>query len=65
MHTLLIKRTAERDMRRLPSTVFGRLYVRLLALRDDPRPQGVRKPVGALTGWRIRVGDYRILYQVE
>ena len=38
---------------------------RILSLRGDPRPPGVRKLVGALEGWRIRVGDYLILYQID
>jgi mRNA interferase RelE/StbE len=65
VYALLIKRSAERDLRRLPSTLFERVNERILALRDDPRPHGVRKLVGALEGWRIRVGDYRILYQID
>ena len=65
MYTLLIKRSAERDLRRLPHAMFERVNERILALREDPRPPGVRKLVGALEGWRIRVGDYRILYQID
>ena len=65
MYTLLIKRSAERDLRRLPRTLFERISERILALREDPRPHGVRKLVGALEGWRIRVGDYRILYLID
>ncbi len=65
MYTLLIKRSAERDLRRLPSVFFERVNERILSLRDDPRPHGVRKLVGALEGWRIRVGDHRILYQID
>lgn len=65
MYTLLIKRSAERDLRRLPRVIFERVNDRILALGDDPRPPGVRKLVGALEGWRVRVGDYRILYQID
>ncbi len=65
MYALLIKRCAERDLRRLPGALFERVNERLLSLRDDPRPHGVRKLAGALEGWRIRVGDHRILYQID
>jgi mRNA interferase RelE/StbE len=65
MYTLLIKRSAERDLRRLPRAFFERVNERILSLRDDPRPHGVRKLAGALEGWRIRAGDYRILYQID
>ena len=65
MYALLIKRSAERDLRRLPRAFFERVNERILSLRDDPRPHGVRELVGALEGWRIRVGDHRILYQID
>ena len=65
MFQLRVKRTAEADLRRLPAALFDRINVRILALRDDPRPPGVRKLQGAVEGWRIRVGDYRVVYQID
>ena len=65
MYALFIKRSAERDLRRLSHALFERVNERILALRDDPRPPGTRKLTGALEGWRVRAGDYRILYQVD
>jgi len=65
MYQLLIKHSAEGDLYRLPRAIFQRVNDRILALRDDPRPPGVRKLSGALEGWRVRVGDYRILYQID
>ena len=52
-------------MSRLPRALYERVNKRILSLRDDPRPSGVRKLVGALEGWRIRVGDHRIIYQID
>lgn len=65
MYRLQIKRTAERDLRRLPRSAFERLNDQILALREDPRPPGVKKLKGKLEGWRVRVGQYRILYQID
>ncbi len=65
MYTLLIKHSAERDLRGLPEAIFQRVNSKILALRDDPRPPGVGKLTSDLEGWRIRVGDYRIIYQVD
>jgi len=31
----------------------------------DPRPRGVRKLAGFDNAWRVRIGDYRVLYEVE
>ena len=48
-----------------PRAFFERVNERILSLRDDPRPHGVRKFVGALEGWSIWVGEHRILYQID
>ena len=52
-------------MRRLHGVIFERVNEKILALRNDPRSPGVRKLSGDLEGWRVRVGDYRILYQIQ
>jgi mRNA interferase RelE/StbE len=65
MHTLLIKASAEKDLRKLPPDLFQRVNDRILSLRDDPHPAGSVKLSGRLEGWRVRVGDYRILYQID
>ena len=65
MYKIKIKRSAERDLKRFPNALFLRINQHILALRDDPRPPGVRKLQGDLEGWRVRVGDYRIVYQVD
>ena len=65
MYALLIARSAEQDLRRLPRALFERVNERILSLRDDPRPHGVRKLVGTLEGGPVRVGDHRILYQID
>lgn len=65
MYRLQVKRTAEVDLNRLPSPIFDRINERLLALKDEPRPQGVVKLRGSTDAWRIRVGDYRVVYQVD
>ena len=65
MYRLQIKRTAERDLQKLPRPLFRRLNTHILALPEEPRPSGVRKLKGSLEGWRIRVGEYRVVYQID
>jgi mRNA interferase RelE/StbE len=65
VYRLRIKRSAETDLRRLPEPLFRRINERVLALRDDRRPSGVRKLRGNSEGWRIRVADYRIVYLID
>ncbi len=65
MYRLQIRRSAEADLRRLPGPVFTRINERILALREEPRPPGVRKLQGQQEGWRIRVGEYRVIYLID
>ena len=55
---------AARQLRKLDRPVRARLIVAIDALADDPRPTGATKLVGEETAWRIRVGDYRVIYDV-
>lgn len=56
---------AERDIRRLPADVRSRVETKLRRLPDDPRPPGVQKLRGDVERYRIRVGNYRLVYDVE
>ena len=65
MYEVLIERRAEHDLRQFPATVFRRVTDHLRTLADNPRPPGCRKITGAKSDWRIRVGDYRVLYEID
>lgn len=65
MYEIYIERTAERDLRRLPSHPFSNIIARLKALSAEPRPIGCGKIVGTDDFWRVRVGDYRIIYEID
>lgn len=56
---------AERILRKLPRDVFRRIDTRILALAKNPTPPGVEKLQGEGKFFRIRVGDYRVIYTVE
>ncbi|MDA0988381.1 MAG: type II toxin-antitoxin system RelE/ParE family toxin [Chloroflexi bacterium] len=56
---------AQRDLRRLPQEVQGRLETPILALAENPRPSGVLKLRGEVRTWRIRVGPYRVVYDIH
>ncbi len=65
MYEVWLERRAERDLRRLPEDVYKRVVKALKALKKNPRPSGVRKIVGSRNDWRVRVGDWRIVYEVD
>lgn len=56
---------AARQVRKLEPVVRRRVLAALASLADDPRPSGVRKLAGFEDAWRIRVGDHRVLYEIE
>ncbi len=64
MYTVTIVRAARKDLARLPVTVASRVDAVIQALATDPRPAGCIKLAGS-PYWRVRVGDYRILYEVD
>ncbi len=63
-YTVRIKRSAEKEMDRLPVKAFDRVSQAILKLEHDPRPPGSKKLRG-VQEYRLRVGQYRILYSVD
>lgn len=55
---------AEREMDRLPAPIHTRISRRILSLEDNPRPRGIKKLSGH-EEYRLRVGDYRVLYTID
>lgn len=55
---------AERQFERLPRTVQVRLAPLIDALAQNPRPHGVKKLSGLENRYRVREGDYRVIYEV-
>lgn len=63
-HKVELAPAAQRDLRRLPSQAKARLAGPIQSLSDSPRPPGVRKVRGEERAWRIRVGPYRVIYDI-
>jgi len=59
-YQVLLKRSAEKELKNLPSSLSDRILPLLIKLRDNPRPVGVMK-LQSSHEYRIRAGDYRIL----
>ncbi len=64
-YSILLAPPAERQLRSFAPPIQKRLVRRMRALRDDPRPPGVKKLAGADDLYRIRDGDYRIIYTIQ
>jgi mRNA interferase RelE/StbE len=65
LYQVLFTRAADRDLQKLPDDVQKRIVRAVAALAHDPRPPGAVKLAGEDDLWRIRVGDYRVIYTVE
>jgi len=63
-YEVCIVRSAEKELDRLSDAVYARLIRKIIALEDNPRPYGVRKLSGR-EEYRLRAGDYRILYIID
>lgn len=57
--------SARRELRRLPVGVIARIIESVTALGDNPRPEGCRKLTGSERTFRIRIGKYRVVYEVQ
>jgi mRNA interferase RelE/StbE len=64
-YTLVMTLAAQRDFKSLPGTVQRRIDAHILPLAGDPFPAGSEKLEGLEGLYRVRAGDYRILYTVD
>ena len=64
MYRVLLERAAEKDLARLTPDIHDRVIEAIHALGTNPRPPGCRKLAGGKHDWRVRVGDYRVVYEI-
>jgi mRNA interferase RelE/StbE len=64
-YTLEIKPSAANELDALDDALFARIDRKILVLAENPRPPGCKKPRGYKDHWRIRVGDWRVLYVID
>lgn len=63
-YTITFARPARKELERIDGKSVNRIFPRIEALSREPRPSGCRKLVGNKHLWRIRIGDYRVVYAV-
>lgn len=64
-YSIAFKPSVEKDLRSLPKSVVSRAMERTESLKTDPFPRRAVKLSGVERLYRIRVGDYRIVYEVD
>jgi mRNA interferase RelE/StbE len=60
-----IKPSARRELEKLGDSLIGRLLRKIEGLAINPRPPGCRKLRGYKDLWRVRVGEYRVIYIID
>ena len=64
MFRVVLSRSARKSLDAIPTAIADRIVQRLRSLELNPRPSDVKKLRGR-EGWRVRVGDYRIIYSIH
>jgi mRNA interferase RelE/StbE len=64
-HKVTFSRSARKELEKLPQQLVERIFPKIESLAVAPRPAGCKKLKGGQNLWRLRVGDYRVVYSVD
>ena len=64
-YTIRYARAAEKDLERLPAQIVQRIQDAIVGLAANPRPSGYKKLKNDEDTYRVRVGKYRVLYEIH
>jgi mRNA interferase RelE/StbE len=65
VYEIFIEKKAEKDLRRLPKNYQNKIIQKILNLKGNPKPIEARKITSSENYYRVRVGDYRIIYEIN
>ena len=65
LYDVILKPQAQKDLDSFSGKLLSRIEDAVLGLYDEPRPHNSKKLSGGGSRWRIRAGDYRILYEID
>jgi mRNA interferase RelE/StbE len=65
VYKIFVSRTAEKQLKKLPAATQRKVAAVILSLGIDPYPYGSKKLSGFESVYRVRVGSYRVLYEIE
>jgi mRNA interferase RelE/StbE len=64
-YTVSVSRSAQKEIRDFEASIRKRVIGSIGSLALNPRPPGCRKLVGATNRWRVRIGDYRVIFSID
>ncbi len=63
-YTITFAQSARKELEHLSANIVNRVFPKIESLARNPRPSGCHKLQGFENLWRIRIGDYRVIYQI-
>lgn len=64
-YSITFARSARKELESLPNSLIARIFSKIESLIIEPRPLKCRKLQGFANIWRIRIGDYRVIYSID
>ena len=64
-YVVSVRRSAQRELEAIASPFQQKIEERMLSLGDNARPAGCKMLKGSEKSWRIRIGDYRLVYEID
>lgn len=64
-YEIVIERQAEKDLNKLPKNITSLIVSKIQLLEENPRPAQAKQLQTNYDDWRLRVGDYRVLYEID
>ena len=64
-YSITFARSARKELEAISNPLISRIILKIEALCETPRPSGCRKLAGSNDLWRIRIGDYRVVYSIS
>lgn len=64
-YEIIITKSIQKQLDNLPNNIQERVYYKISQLAEEPRPDGVVKLKGYDNEYRIRIGDYRLVYEIQ
>lgn len=64
-YQVIIPKPVQKQLNRLPQDRYDAVLARIMQLSDNPRPSGTKKLKGHSDEYRIRMGDYRVRYEIN
>ncbi len=64
-YNVVLSKSAEKSLTKLPIDIISKIIPVVKKLEDNPRPSGCKKLKGFTDLWRVRIGNYRVIYSID